>query len=1138
MLFLLKKIFIFIYLNNLKENEFVPISNANFIKLTIGHRYKVNVQYYDESCDSPYFFVCLIENFDKLELLDGELQKISSDKTKFKYIEDITELKINDQLEALFEIDSKWYRVQVRSLEPLEIYFLDFGNSEIVVKLVPKTLRLRLKYDSEKESELFNLDYQAIKCRYESFNENRIKQFVEGLSKLESLEFGFELNVIDTDLNQVQECFLVNLDNKDKNDMLITTEVEENKSSIRLDIDSVIDGVSFVHIESINEFYVQTQDTLRFFIDFQAKIQRLLELMMANKSNQENQFVEIFNKGDFVFGKFLSDMNWYRAIIINKNKNNFQGQNKFDDLPNDGYLYDVYFLDYGNRQENLPSSLLFSFESVKELNKKLNLMAGKDLDYIIEMPYQALCCQLAEKKNNTRNNEILKSLVHECLNFSIKIVANRKQKLFDFIQIDRYSVYLSTDNKCLQDRFENETKLDKLNLVQLRANGVYECKLSNLDEHIYVNFLDEADEFLKLETQLINDDKIIQSKWLTNTEPNVGDLVLAKYVLDEKNSAWCRAIIINKTNLYDVFFIDYGNKSLQMSVNELVPLGADYSLTKYPAFAHKIQLYNTPQIDLKKHGNYLQEFLENEFKIKIIGLEEKDYFDICNCYTAEVWQKDMNKCLNSVLLMDNDDDSRENSSGETSCCSSDNIIKNTNLNELFLTNKLNELKVNVKYVFTDNLTKPFYFCLSTDFDTRSKLDTDMNQFYSKLNNIEENVQEQFNLNDYVAVYSEESWYRAQIKQLLDVNSILLFYIDYGFEELVEFDETNKQRLRKLDKKFFTFPKFVFGAVLVNPLGDKTDSYELITFEPQENQTLAKIIQEYFDQSNQQQFDLVILDKLTNISMNENFLSDQDYYAIEVYNDNNVCLNQMIVDFKENKEKKMPKPSTIRLCIDQMPKQKPLNDKYCVFARSLDHFYVYSEERVLQVQLKTQQTCAMILQEMLNFDYNHEEIIQVDDLVYAKYDDDETWYRCKVTNIDQKSSQVELFYLDFGNIEIMRTSDVLTGWNEQHLDAFMAFEPQAYKCQLYAFVHNEYTLEQKNMFKNFTSDKLFDVKFIKTNTNGTYEVSMHVVDKPQDNVHMFCFNQGIANFISFDQIIKLNRNDEENKFYINLLLNAF
>lgn len=1112
-----KKNFEFFFI---KENDdFVAITSGNFLKLNPGQAYNVNLQFFDESYESPYFFVCLSESFAKLELLEVELQKISSDKTKFRYVEDINELKLNDTLEALFEVDSKWYRVQVTDLNPLEIYFLDFGNSQKIDHLVPKTLRFRLKFDSNEETDLFHLDYQAIRCRYESNTENKLEHFLDKLSQIEDFEAGFQLTFIESDQNKTQESYLVSLEEKkeeikqEKIEEIIEEErieeeeeEEEKMVPIQLETDSVIDGVSFVHIETIHEFYVQTQDTLRFFIDFQAKIQRVLELMLANKSSCKENKCEVFKKGDFVFAKFLSDMNWYRAVVLNIEKTT--GENdEFSHLSHDGLVYDVYFVDYGNKQESLPSSLLFSFDSVKQLNKNLNLMPGKHLDYIIEMPFKAICCQLVDKKNNTRNNEVLKSLVHECLNFSIKIAATCKEKILDDLEIDKYLVYLSTDNKSLQDQFENETKIEKLTVC---VNNVYECKLSNLDKYIYVNLLEQAEEFLKLETQLTSDEKI-ESKWVGKV-PNLGDLVLAKYVLDEETSTWCRAIIVKKSNLYDVFYIDYGNQSVGLSLDDLAPLGPEYSLTKYPPFAHKILLDKHKELDFQQYDETLAEFLNDNVKIKILSIEPNE---LCNCYVVELWNSDMSKCFNQIIADE---------------ILSDNI-EHSKVQELYMANKSTELKVNVNYAFMDDLLKPFYFCLSDDLDMRTQMDQELNEFYSKN---EPEMPDQFNLNEYVAIYSENSWYRGQIKQIIDANSIQVFFIDYGYDELIELNEMNEHKIRKLDAKFYKYSKFVFGTALVNPIAAKTDSYEVINFEPDDNEILSETLQEYFSKSNDEQFDLVILSKISSDNLNQNFMPNEDYYGIEMYNSKNMCLNEMIVARKE-KARKPNRPASIKIKIDQMAKQKPLNGKYCIFARSLDDFYVYSENRIVQVQLKTQQTCEKILQELENFETQEEEqCLQVDDLVYAKYDDDETWYRCQVTNYDQKSSKVELFYLDFGNIEIMSTEDVLTGWSQEHLEAFLAYEPQAYKCRLYALADKDYTLEDKNKFKHLTSDKVFDVNFLKVNEHGVNEVCLQVVDKPESNVHIFCIKEGIANFISFDRILKTNRSNEENKFYINLL----
>ena len=144
--------------------------------------------------------------------------------------------------------------------------------------------------------------------------------------------------------------------------------------------------------------------------------------------------------------QLLTDLNWYRAVVINvKEKMEKTGIAEFDDLPADRFSYDVFFFDYGNNQLDLPSSLLHSFKSVKMLNKNLKFMSNDDLNYLLKLPFQALCFQLAHKKDNTRNNEIFKSVIGNYFHFDIKMVDVTKAKVIDGIEINKYHVKMSGD---------------------------------------------------------------------------------------------------------------------------------------------------------------------------------------------------------------------------------------------------------------------------------------------------------------------------------------------------------------------------------------------------------------------------------------------------------------------------------------------------------------------------------------------------------------------------------------------------------------------------------------------------------------------------------------------------------------------
>ena len=111
----------------------------------------------------------LRENAAKLEELDTKLQQDTKSATKFEIIKDLSTLKVNDILEALFSFDQKWYRIKITQIKAdhIDIYFLDYGNSQLLNKkeiINEQLLRKRQTFDNKEELDIFSLEYQAIKC--------------------------------------------------------------------------------------------------------------------------------------------------------------------------------------------------------------------------------------------------------------------------------------------------------------------------------------------------------------------------------------------------------------------------------------------------------------------------------------------------------------------------------------------------------------------------------------------------------------------------------------------------------------------------------------------------------------------------------------------------------------------------------------------------------------------------------------------------------------------------------------------------------------------------------------------------------------------------------------------------------------
>ena len=127
-----------------------------------GSSYLVQFLYAEET--DEYLYVSLMSEMSKLEKLDVKLQEPTTDNKACEYIRSLVELKVDDRLEALFDMDSKWYRVKVTKIgtSSFEIYFLDYGNSQLIenvnssyFKQRPMLRRRNLLVDN---SEILRLD--------------------------------------------------------------------------------------------------------------------------------------------------------------------------------------------------------------------------------------------------------------------------------------------------------------------------------------------------------------------------------------------------------------------------------------------------------------------------------------------------------------------------------------------------------------------------------------------------------------------------------------------------------------------------------------------------------------------------------------------------------------------------------------------------------------------------------------------------------------------------------------------------------------------------------------------------------------------------------------------------------------------
>lgn len=540
------------------------------------------------------------------------------------------------------------------------------------------------------------------------------------------------------------------------------------------------------------------------------------------------------------------------------------------------------------------------------------------------------------------------------------------------------------------------------------------------DTEIYVNLADQLEDLCELQTEINNDVTQINKSSSLKCVFKPGDLVLAKFFEEDRTYNWYRARILSQNgDLFNVLYIDYGNTDASLTLDDLRPLPAKYS--QLAQFAYNIRLNGVKELNFEQNQLVIAEYASSEvYKLRVVKKVD-DY------YLVELWNTELTESLNKLL----------NTNYRSPYDSK--LIETHSLNDLF---RDKPVQVRTKYMFIEDFKRPFYFCLEQDMSKRDELALKLNDYYNANKNglSIENPQ----VNDYCAIFSDNAWYRGQIK-LIDATTkqIRVFFIDYGYEESLE----SADGLRRLVDDFEAETRFIFGAYLLQPNSEKR-----IEFQPCDDAELTPCLEEFF--TGDDELDLVVKTRITKEFQYEN----EFYFGIEMLNKNGLNLNQMIVKAKQDIEaskqaKKKPKmPDYIRLKLSDMPEQvKPIqpdvdDERFMVYSRD-DLVFIFQETKVVAMQESVSRVCSRMLEEREKYEDDILQLPAKGDLVYAKYADDQKWYRCLITNCNQVKNLYELFFIDFGNTEINPKEDILYGWTQEHVELFKQYAPVAYKAKL-------------------------------------------------------------------------------------------
>ena len=351
------------------------------------------------------------------------------------------------------------------------------------------------------------------------------------------------------------------------------------------------------------------------------------------------------------------------------------------------------------------------------------------------------------------------------------------------------------------------------------------------------------------------------------------------------------------------------------------------------------------------------------------------------------------------------------------------------------------------------------------------------------------------------------------------------FVDYGYE--VSLDEENggagddQTRIVALDEQFYHMPRTIFSTVLVAAASNSPASgggrFERISFDELDEADLAAVLESYFV-ANDNTFELRVLCQVSSEQLaNSYHYEDELYFGIEMYNKRAKCLNEIIHKEKERLavaaqiererllKRKPTRPPLVRFKAATLPQQPTAirrgkqQQLFNVYARRIDSFYVFEEACVAAIQAKVQSVCQQIVADETNtFDAdelrasNQEYVPARDDIVFGRPSGDQTWYRCKVTNCSQARNIYELFFVDYGNTEVVGRGDILYPYDEEHARVLASHSAQAFKCKLYGVraIGGEYAAAHNDLFKELTLKKTFDVRFLAFNdTESCYEVAL-------------------------------------------------
>ncbi|XP_063433954.1 uncharacterized protein LOC134715596 isoform X2 [Mytilus trossulus] len=904
---------------------------------------------------------------------------------------------------AKFSEDEQWYRAEIISSkgDDLEVLFVDYGNTETVLKSSAKSIK----------KQYYSMPVQGIKCSM-----NNLKPNGKSWSEKSNDDFSTLTTDKNTELKFISlssGTYEVELKDTDTQDDIAAKLVEMGHATFSPGSQKVINPYPCITLppDTTKEVFVSWIDNPHcFWIQLSEATDSLNELV--EKIQEEytsgpsaSSTVEKAEVGMQVIAQFTDDNAWYRAYIESI----------------DAGKSCVRFIDYGNSDKvemeklrkptpELLSTNAYAFRcklaGVKPLQAGWNVDSKDIMESLVD---DAVTCLVKSFDKDECTVEITvgsKNIAEELINTA---VARKDEGPVEIVKPVTTTDIPSSSQPSSSHSSIPSRSINKKNPVSAFVSSVIS------PSKFYIQFADEEAALEKLVSSL-------QIAYNENSGEGTDSAVMGQYYCTKytEDDSWYRAIVESLGDKVTVCFVDYGN-SESVNMSDLKLLKPEFSTL--PAFAVNSCLSGVEPVTDKWSDE-----ANTAFEEAVVDQELTVSFTT----DSEVSVSNGEGDVAESLITAGHARARTNSDST-----------NTTESKLSIEDQLTPVGETLVYISAIE-DKGFYLQLSSQETTLQTMSDLLQTLCPTLQPV--NLTSLSVGSFCCGKFSEdEAWYRAVVTDIKD-QEVTVTFIDYGNGETLPVSS-----LKQLHKDILS-PAMAFHCCL-----DGCESVDPTILEPR----------------------LTAL--MDSTELNASFMGKiGDLYKV-VLTDSGVNVNQelgdkaavlagdvMVLDETGDAQKLSEAP--------QEPVTHSLKDLKLVTLKdgerisvtvshsdSPSKFYVNKEENATKI--------STLMDDMFNFYSNlsekQYEITKLEPQMVcaAKFSEDDTWYRVKVTSVDREKCHI--FYLDHGNSE--ETSITCL---KQLLTKFTELPIQGISCILSGIgaTGDKWSDEDFTLFDELTSEK--------------------------------------------------------------------